>query len=453
MIHMNLGCSLLRLKFEPSALSPFLGWRGEYCQKTGGTMKHLRYPWKLSIVFIMIGLIACHLLSAYTPPNAVPPDVEPNFRLMAEAWNTIQRIYVDRKAINPKFMTYGAIGGMVDALGDTGHSRFLSPEMLKQERSLTKGEFEGIGAEVRMRNGQLVIVAPIDGSPAQRAGLKAGDIILKVDGKEVTGLPLNQAVDLILGPAGSPVKLTLLDGKSGHSKEVPLIRAHVTFQSVSWRHLPGTTVAHLRVATFNNGVAKDLRKILTTIQEEGMTGIILDLRNNPGGLYQEAVASASQFLKDGNVLFEKDALGKTKPVPVQPGGIATSIPVVVMINGGTSSGAEIVAGALQDANRARLVGEKTFGTGTVLQTFTLSDGSALMLAIEEWLTPSGHTIWHEGISPDVVVPLPPEVIPLIPATEKELTVRELGQSQDVQLLRALDLLSKQSGLSKQWGVG
>ena len=333
-------------------------------------MKLQRNPWKLSVVFITFALVSCHLLSAYTPPNTVPPDVEPNFRLMAEAWNTIQRIYVDRKAINPKLMTYGAIGGMVDALGDTGHSRFLSPEMLKQERSLTKGEFEGIGAEVRMRNGQLVIVAPIDGSPAQRAGLKAGDIILKVDGKEVTGLPLNQAVDLILGPAGSPVKLTILNEKSGHSKEVPLIRARVTFQSVSWHHLPGTTVAHLRVATFNNGVSKDLRKILSAIQEEGMTGIILDLRNNPGGLYEEAVASASQFLKGGNVLFEKDALGKTKPVAVRPGGIATSIPVVVMINGGTSSGAEIVAGALQDANRARLVGEKTFGTGTVLQTLS-----------------------------------------------------------------------------------
>ena len=416
-------------------------------------MKLQRNPWKLTVVFVTFALVSCQLLSAYTPPSTVPPDMEQNFRLMAEAWNTIQHIYVDREAINPKLMTYGAIGGMVDALGDTGHSRFLSPEMLKQERSLTKGEFEGIGAEVRMRNGQLVIVAPIDGSPAQRAGLKAGDIILKVDGKEVTGLPLNQAVELILGAAGSPVKLTILNERSGRSKEVPLIRARVTFQSVSWHHLPGTTVAHLRVATFNNGVSKDLRKILSAIQEEGITGIILDLRNNPGGLYEEAVASASQFLKDGNVLFEKDALGKTKPVAVRPGGIATSMPVIVMINGGTSSGAEIVAGALQDANRARLVGEKTFGTGTVLQTYPLSDGSALMLAVQEWLTPSGHTIWHQGISPDVVIPLPPESIPLIPVTEKGMTAEELGQSQDVQLLRALDLLFKQSGLIKQWGVG
>ncbi len=416
-------------------------------------MKERRYPLKLTIVFVMSGLIACHLLSAYTPPSTVPPRAEPNFRLMAEAWNAIERIYVDRKAIDPKKMTYGAIGGMVDSLGDTGHSRFLSPEMLKQETGLTRGEFEGIGAEVRMKKGQLAIVAPIDGSPAQRAGLKAGDIILKVDDKEVTGLPLNQAVDLILGPAGSSVKLTILNEKSGRTKEVPLIRARVVFQSVSWHHLPGTSVAHVRVAAFNTGVTKDLQKALPIMLQEGLTGIILDLRNNPGGLYQEAVATASQFLPSGNVLMEKDALGKTKSVPVQPGGLATAVPLVVLINGGTSSGAEIVAGALQDAHRARIVGEKTFGTGTVLQTFKLSDGSALMLAIEEWLTPAGNTIWHQGISPDIVIPLPPDAIPLIPVTEREMTAKELKQSQDVQLLRALDLLTKQESNARQWALG
>lgn len=416
-------------------------------------MKERRYPLKLTIVFIMTGLIACHLISAYTPSGTVPPNAEPSFRLMAEAWNAIERIYVDRKAIDPKKMTYGAIGGMVDSLGDTGHSRFLSPEMLKQETGLTRGEFEGIGAEVRMKKGQLVVVAPIDGSPAQRAGLKAGDIILKVDEKEVTGLPLNQAVDLILGPAGSSIKLTILNEKSGRTKEVPLIRARVVFQSVSWHHLPGTSVAHLRVAAFNNGVAKDLQKVLPIMLEENLTGIILDLRNNPGGLYQEAVATASQFLQGGNVLIEKDALGKTKAVPVQPGGLATEVPLVVLINGGTSSGAEIVAGALQDAHRARILGEKTFGTGTVLQTFKLSDGSALMLAIEEWLTPAGHNIWHEGISPDLVVALPPDVIPLIPVTEREMTAKELRQSQDVQLLRALDLLIKKEGSARPWALG
>jgi carboxyl-terminal processing protease len=207
------------------------------------------------------------------------------------------------------------------------------------------------------------------------------------------------------------------------------------------------------MATFNKGVTNDLRKALLAIQEESLNGLIFDLRNNPGGLYEEAVSTASQFLDTGNVLLERNALGKIKPIPVRTGGVATKMPFVVLINGGTSSGAEIVAGALQDAGRARLVGEKTFGTGTVLETFSLSDGSALMLAIEEWLTPAGHVIWHQGISPDVVVPLPPEVIPLIPATEKGLTVEELRQSRDIQLLRGLNLLIQQSRRYARWGVG
>jgi carboxyl-terminal processing protease len=412
-------------------------------------MKSRNYRWIPYLAFLTLGLIVgailgCRLLIAFAP-DTVPPDAESDFRLMAEAWNTIQRVYVDRNAVKPQLMTYGAIGGMVDALGDTGHSRFLNPEMLKQERNLTRGRFEGIGAEVQMKNGQLVIVAPIDGSPAQKAGLKPGDIILKVDDQDVSGLPLDQAVNRILGPAGSRVKLTILNLKTTTTKDVTLTRASITLQNVTWHRLPGTSVVDLRIATFSKGVAENLRKTLRTIEKDGVAGLILDLRNNPGGLYDEAVSAASQFLKSGNVLLEKNALGKVKPVPVRPGGVATSLPLVVLINGGTSSGAEIVAGALQDARRAQLVGEKTFGTGTVLETFSLSDGSALMLAIEEWLTPDGHVIWHRGISPDVVVPLPLEVIPLIPATEKGLTAEGLRQSQDVQLLRALHLLLQKIG--------
>jgi carboxyl-terminal processing protease len=403
----------------------------------------------LRIQYLALGLmggliLSCHLLTAFAP-DTIPSDAELNFRLMAEAWNTIHRVYVDRNALKSQRMTYGAISGMVESLGDTGHSRFLSPEMVKQERNLAKGELEGIGAEVQMKNGQLVIVAPIDGSPAQRAGIKPGDIILKVDEEDISGLPLDQAVARILGPSGIMVKLTILNPQTGNTKEIHLIRARVTLQNVTWRQLPGTTVAHLRIVTFSKGVTKELRKDLFTLQKNGGTGLILDLRNNPGGLYEEAVSTASQFLQNGNVLLEKNALGKIEPVPVRPGGVATTIPLAVLVNGGTSSGAEIVAGALKDAHRAKLVGEKTFGTGTVLEAFPLSDGSALMLAIEEWLTPDGHVIWHQGIPPDVVVPLPPEVTPLLPITERELTAEKLQESGDAQLLRALDLLLQEKG--------
>lgn len=409
--------------------------------------QHLRIKCLVSLVLGLIGgaILSCHVLMAFTPSDKIPPQAEANFKLIAEAWNTIERIYVDRKAINPQQMTYGAISGMVDALGDTGHSRFLTPEMLKQERNLARGRFEGIGAEVQMKNGQLVIVAPIDGSPAQKAGLKAGDIILKVDDQVVSGLPLSQAVERVSGAAGTQVKLTILNPKTTTTRDITLVRASITVRNVTWQRLPGTSVVDLRIATFSTGVTKDLRNALLAVEKEGITGLILDLRNNPGGLFDEAVSAASQFLSTGNVLLEKNAAGKTHPVPVKSGGVATSLPLVVLINGGSSSGAEIVAGALQDAHRAKLIGEKTFGTGTVLQTFSLSDGSALMLAIEEWLTPDGHVIWHHGITPDVVVSLPPDATPIIPTTEKELTAEELHKSKDVQLLRALDLLEKNNG--------
>ena len=252
-------------------------------------MKHRPYQWIPYLTFLAMGLIGgaiigCGLLIAFAP-GTIPADAESNFRLMAEAWNTIQRVYVDRDAVKPQLMTYGAISGIVDALGDTGHSRFLTAEMLKQERNLTTGRFEGIGAEVQMKNGQLVIVAPIDGSPAQKVGLKPGDIILKVDDQDVSGLPLDQAVNRILGPAGSRVKLTILNLKTTATKDITLTRASITVQNVTWHPLPGTMAAHLRIATFSKGVAENLQKALVTVETEGAAGLILDLRNNPGGLY------------------------------------------------------------------------------------------------------------------------------------------------------------------------
>ncbi len=412
----------------------------------------LRHLWIPILILLTLGLglaggvgLDRQVLVGSLPPDTVPPDATPDFRLMGEAWDLIQQDYVDRAAIQPRPLTYGAISGMVDALGDTGHSRFLSPEMVQQEHEATQGQFEGIGAEVQMKDGHVVIVAPIDGSPAQKAGLRPGDIILKVDGIDITGLPLNQVVQRILGPAGTKVTLTILNPTTGGTHDVTLVRARITIQNVTWARLPGTTIAHVRIAAFSQGVTKDLQKALTDIQQQGLTGVILDLRNDPGGLLDEAIGVASQFLKGGNVLLEKNAQGQITPVPVQPGGVATDVPTVMLINAGTASAAEIVAGALQDAQRATLVGETTFGTGTVLSEFSLSDGSALLLATEEWLTPQERVIWHKGISPDVTVSLPPTVAPLFPEAEQEMTSAQLQNSEDKQLLKALDLLTQSGG--------
>lgn len=380
------------------------------------------------------------LLPGVTSSN-VPPAAQKNFALIAEAWNTIQQNYADRTAINPTNMTYGAISGMVNALGDTGHSRFMSPDERKQELIQIQGQFEGIGAEMEERDGHATVVAPFDGSPAQRAGIKPGDVIIKVNNEDVTELPLTEVVKKVVGPAGTQVTLTILDPATNQTREVTITREKIVIKSVTWQMLPGTTIAHVRLSSFSQDVTKDLVAALQQAKTQGATAIILDLRSNPGGILQEGVGVASQFLSSGNVLQEKDAQGSIKDTPVQPGGVATDIPMVVLVNGGTGSASEIVSGALQDAQRARLVGEKTFGTGTVLLRFDLSDGSSLLLATGEWLTPKGRVIWHQGIQPDVAVTLPDNVQPLFPEEERSMTADQLRLSPDVQLLKALDLLT------------
>jgi carboxyl-terminal processing protease len=245
----------------------------------------------------------------------------------------------------------------------------------------------------------------------------------------------------ILGPAGTQVTLTVLTPDTGLTRDVTLTRAHITLHNVVWQRLPGTNVAHLRIVAFSKGVTDDLKQALTEIQQQGLTGIVLDLRNDPGGLLDEAVGVASQFLGSGNVLLEKDAQGKVTEVPVQKGGLALDTPLIVLVNEGTASAAEIVSGALQDAGRATLVGETTFGTGTVLNQFGLSDGSALLLATEEWLTPNGRLIWHQGIAPDEAVALPTGTAPVLPEAEAGMTPEQLQASGDAQLLRALELLA------------
>jgi len=410
-------------------------------------------PWRVLGVLgailatLMLGLLGGVLVDRVVlfhiaPPDGIPAGAVSEFRLMGEAWNIVHRVYVDREAIDPQHLTYGAIGGMVDALGDTGHSRFLSPQMVREQHSALQGEYEGIGAYIETKDGHVVIMAPMDGSPAQRAGLHPGYIVLKVDGQNVVNLGLDEVRGRILGPAGTQVTLTVLDFHTGNTRDVTLERAKITVDNVTWAQLPGTSIAHVRISAFSKGLVQDLKDALTEIRAQEVTGLVLDLRSNPGGLLNEAVGVASQFLAKGNVLLVKDAEGKTTPLPVQSGGLAVDIPMVVLVDRGTASAAEIVTGALQDAKRATVVGEATFGTGTVLREFPLSDGSVLLLAIQEWLTPDGRVIWHQGLDPDVSVALPVGVEPLIPMTERGLTIEQVRDSGDAQLLRALELLDQ-----------
>jgi len=384
------------------------------------------------------------VLQADTQKVSVPAGATQDFQLMVDAWNTIEKNYVDRSAINNTQLRYGAISGMVDALGDTGHSRFLSPQAVKSENSYTSGQFEGIGAEVQTKDGQTVIVAPIPGSPAEKAGVQSGDIITKVDGTDVSGLPLETVVGKILGPAGTQVEITLENPNTKQSRTLTITRARISIQNVVWSMVPGTTIADVQVAGFSSGVTGKLRDALTAAQAQGATGVILDLRNDPGGLLNESVGVASQFLKSGVVLQEKDAQGKVNNINVQPGGAATDIPLIVLINQGTASASEIVAGALQDAQRATLIGETTFGTGTVLDTFSLPDNSALLLATREWLTPKGRVIWHKGIAPDQTITPPAGAAPLYAYQLKSMSAADVTATQDTQFQQALKTLQPAS---------
>jgi carboxyl-terminal processing protease len=359
------------------------------------------------------------------------------FQLVEQAWNLTEDNYVDTNATQPQRLAYGTISGMIGSLGDTGHSTFLTPAELKQANAFEQGQFVGVGVEVQEKDGNVVVVAPIEGSPAQKAGMRSGDMILKVDGQPVTDVA--DAVERIMGPAGTSVTLTV-QSASGVTRDVTIIRARINVQTVTWQILPGTTIAHLRLSSFSKGAADQMDSALSAIKKQGATGIVFDLRDNPGGLLDEAVAVASRFIKSGNALLVKDAKGKITSMPVNRGVAVTALPIVVLMNQGTASAAEIVAGALHDAGRARLVGETTFGTGTVLEQFSLSDGSALLLATEEWLTPSGQTIWHVGLTPDVAVALAADATPLFPGSEQGMTPDQLKSSGDQQLLSGLNLL-------------
>ena len=391
-----------------------------------------------AVFLFSMGLAAgIHLMK--TASSQLPQlDTSADFTLIDEAWQTIRTNYVDKTAVTDETFTYGAIDGMVNALGDTGHSRFLSPEMVKAQHEYNTGTFEGIGAYVESRDAATVIVSPIDNSPAQAEGLLPGDVIVAIDGEDVTTLPLNEVVQRVLGPAGSEVTLTIFTPATGEMRDVTLARAKIELENVTWAQLPGTTIAHIRISAFSERVSQDLHQALTDIQAAGLTGVVLDLRNNPGGLLTEAIGVAGQFLPEGTtVLLRQDAQENMKTETAVSEGAGLDIPLVVLINQGSASASEIVAGALQDNGRAQLVGDTTFGTGTVLNEFDLSDGSALLLATEQWLTPSGRVIWHEGIVPDTAVSLPIGTALLRPESERQLTVADLQSSEDAQLLQAL----------------
>jgi len=367
-------------------------------------------------------------------------DQPAEFDTFWEAWNIVHRYFVDRDALDATRLTYGAIRGMVQALGDEGHTIFLTPEEVARQRTGISGKFSGIGAQVGLEDGLPVIIAPFDGSPAEEAGIKAGDIIIEVDHVDVTSWPLGDVVENIRGEAGTEVELTVARPDEGKSYEITIVRGEINSPDATWAMLPGSDVALIRLSQFSADATDELTVAIREAEAAGATRLIMDVRNNPGGLLEQAISVTSQFLTDGYVLQQEDADGDRQVFPVREGGIATDIPMVVLINRGSASSSEIFAGALQDHERAIVVGETTFGTGTVLQPFRLGDGSTLMLGTSQWLTADGRLIRKQGIEPDVAVELPIGTRLLAPGVVEGLSVEEFLESEDTQLLKALELL-------------
>jgi carboxyl-terminal processing protease len=374
----------------------------------------------------------------------VPRDLGQTFDPFWETWDLIDKHFVDRKAIKPVKMTRYAIRGMLASLGDTGHTTYLSPEELTDLKRSIEGYFVGIGVRLTVRQGRPTIIQVLPNSPAKAAGLHVGDVVLAANGKNVINQSVARVAELVRGPADTKVRLLILRQGVSQPLSFRVTRGKVDLADVEWHMLPGTHVAHIAIQSFAGKTTdKELRRALREAQEQGAKGLILDVRGNGGGLKEQAVAVTSEFLTGGTVFIEQDAQGNRENVKVQPGGLAPDTPAVVLIDGGTASSAEIFAGALKDHSRAKLVGTHTFGTGTVLQPFPLSDGSAVLLAVKEWLTPNGHQIWHKGVQPDFEVSLPQNAAVLFPGIEETITAKQLAESSDKQLLKALEVVKKQ----------
>ena len=372
------------------------------------------------------------------PSEDIVPD---NFALFWQALETVRSSFVGRGELTDEQLTNGAIRGLIEALGDTGHSVFLTREAVQAENDSLGGTIVGIGVVLGERDERVVIVSVISGSPADEAGLRSGDRIVTVDGESVEGLAPEEVAPRVRGEAGSTVVLNIERAATGEEVELSIVREELRFPAAYWTMVPGTNIALLRLVQFSTGSADELRAARDEATDAGAVSLILDLRSNPGGYIDEAVDVASLFLSDRVVFLREDADGVRTEARTNASVEPTDLPLVVLIDEGSASSSEIVTGALRSAGRAELVGTTTFGTGTVLQNFPLTDGSALRLATERWLTPDGELIFGQGIEPTVGVELPPEQVPLDPLDVRDIPADQIGDLQDDQLKRAIEILS------------
>lgn len=362
-----------------------------------------------------------------------PKDINVDFKLFWDTWNLVSGAYIDKKALDHEKMFYGAISGMVSALGDP-YTVFLPPQQQKISKEELNGSFEGVGIQLGFdKDKRLVVIAPLSKTPADNAGIKPEDMIVKIGDKNTANMALPEAVQLIRGPKGSKVTLTIFREGFEEPKEYSLIRDTIIVKSaeVSFKQTKvGKNIAVIKLSKFGERTEEEWKSGVEEILSKKADGLILDVRNNPGGFLEGAVFIASEFLTSGDVVLQENNEGIRVPFRVSRKGKLTEIPMVVLINKGSASASEIVAGALKDRKRAKLLGEKSFGKGTIQEAQDLEGGSGIHITVAKWLTPDGHWVNDtEGLEPDVIVEIPK-------AKEGE---EADNKNEDIQLDKALEL--------------
>lgn len=360
--------------------------------------------------------------SDQTASTAVPVDRNTLFIPFWEAWDTLHQQYVDQP-LNDSLLLQGAIRGMLSSIGDP-HTSYMDPIEFQQANAPLEGEYEGIGAYVDTTGEFLTIISPMPNSPAEKAGLKPADKVIKIDGEDMTGIDPNLVLRKILGPAGTEVAITI-ERKDVEDFVVKIIRSKILLPSIESKMLDNN-IAYINLSSFASDTGPKLREDLKTLLANNPKGLVLDMRNDGGGYLDTAVQVVSEFLKEGTVLIEQYGDKSEQKYPVQSGGMATDIPIVVLVNGGTASAAEITAGAIQDYKRGVLIGEKTYGKGSVQQWSTLAnEAGAIRVTIARWLTPNGRQINGIGLAPDI---------------EVKLTEDDFKNKKDPQLDRAIEFI-------------
>lgn len=345
------------------------------------------------------------------------------FKPFWQTWSLVHEIFVDQPVDDTTLMR-GAIKGMLDSLGDK-HTGYIEPELLQQENAQLEGEYDGIGAYVDTTGEFLIITSPMPESPAEKAGLKTGDKVIKIDGEDMTGKNGQYALTKVLGPKGTEVTLTILREGLEEPFDVTIVRAKIEVPSVTYKMLENN-IGYVQITTFGDKTAPELKKALKDLLDQKASGLVVDLRNNGGGFLTSAVDVGSQFLDSGVLMYEEYGSGEMKEYKIKPGGLAIDIPIVVLVNEGTASASEIVAGAIQDMGRAKLVGMTTYGKGSVQNWITLeNDQGAVRITIARWLTPNKRQINDVGLKPDV---------------EIQFTEEDIKNLDDVQLKKAIEVL-------------